>query len=186
MPQPLHTESMKRATARVGETPKSRARWLVDFHGQNLSETDGEALERLRYEAAVFLGQTTDGTRPKLPSKGQLEEWHSKLKRNFHALANGGSRLRAVRQIIMYKDNRIYVQEIERQVKKVYWAFWAKALTTMIQACDSFRFCANDKCKRPFIRRKRGRYCSVRCRSTVNKRTYRKRLRAPSRGEAIR
>ena len=177
---------MKRAKARVGQTPESRARWLVDFHAQNLSETDGEALERLRYEAVVFLGGETGESHPRLPSTKQLEEWHNKLERNFHALANGESRVRAVRQIIMYKDNRIVVQEIERQVTKAYWAFWAKAMTTMIQAGDIFRFCANDKCKQPFIRRKRGRYCSVRCRNTVNKRNYRKRLRAPAGREATR
>jgi len=184
MPQPVHNESLRRAKARVGQTPESRARWLVDFHAQNLSETEGEALGRLRYEAIVFLGMETDEPSPRLPSKDQLDEWQNKLQRSFHALANGRSRLRAVRQIIRYEDNRIVVQETERQVTKAYWPFWAKAMNTMIQAGDIFRFCANEKCKRPFIRRKRGSYCSVRCRNTVNKRNYRKRLRAPSEGEA--
>jgi len=184
MPQPIDTESLRKAKARVGQTPESRARWLVDFYAQNLGETEVEALKRLRYEAIVFLGVETDDPCPRLPSKEQLEGWQNKLQRSFHALANGGSRLRAVRQIIIYKDNRIVVQETERQAMKAHWPFWAKAMNTMIQAGDIFRFCANEKCKRPFIRRKRGSYCSVRCRNTINKRNYRKRLRAPSEREA--
>ena len=53
-----------------------------------------------------------------------------------------------------------------------------KAMDVLESVANRFSYCSNETCSHPFIRTKRQRYCSSRCRGTVIKRRYRQKSKA--------
>ena len=168
-----------KAKHQVGHTPEQRARWLLDFCRKDISTQEPD--ERLQLEWAMFLGtdplqkQAEDGSTfwHRLPSQNQVTSWQSNVNKKLLKLAKCEPWILDVKA-----DHKLFVQngvlKSETSLKtEDHWPALFQVMETLTALGDRFRFCLNKTCYRPFIRTKRQRFCSSRCREIDIKRRYR-------------
>lgn len=166
----------------IGSTPEQRARWLLDFCLCDFMNLERGQRSQLCQEWAIFvrgdrLLKTTGGylVKPHPFEEDQTKHLWRKLDQMLEDLRDGEPwdfPMKGRRRYKIPPDGRLIVETIldppfERDEPLL------KAMEALESVANRFRFCANEACSHPFIRTKRQRYCSSRCRGTVIKRKYR-------------
>lgn len=175
---PHQPEALQSAQSRVGSTPTSRVRWLLEFANEDLSQITEQDLILLQQQILVFLNQPEDVRRDRLPGKHRMLEWQGQVARGLKNLSQRRSwETRITGNLIAErKDARIADSSTHIPTGQDHWPFTFQAINALIQGADSLRFCANTKCSKLYLRNKRQEYCSTRCRNAANKRLYRQRI----------
>ncbi len=157
----------------VGNTPVSRAQWLLKFSQLGFQNLGPDGVTQLRGEVAALLNLLQP------PNITQVRQWQRDLKRELKALEQGQEwkpDQAGLQVALRFNTGKLVVV---KRITPLHQAdqFMLKAAETLANAQDSVRQCAREDCKQLFIgTEKRGRpqnYCSVTCRGTVGKRRYR-------------
>ena len=177
---PDQPEAFRSAQSRVGSTPTSRVRWLLEFAKLDLSQIPEHDLLPVQREVFVFLGQAEDVLSNQPLDKDRILDGQRRIAMSLKALSRGKpwkTRITA-NLIVERKDARITSISTHTPATQDPWAlFQFHAITALTQGADSLRFCANVECSQLYLRNKRQEYCSTRCRDAVNKRLYRQNTR---------
>jgi hypothetical protein len=168
------------AVIRVGKTPESRARWLVQFAGdERAGQPESRSME-LGWDlvAYLILGGTEAASaisgRPPVPEH-EVRECQDWIKAGLTALARGELwylRLAFPPSYIVRPNPLRYIQRVGVMPALVPFqeVVMRDALPTFV---ERLRFCKRQDCKRAFIRRKRQLFCSKRCGGFVRSGRYR-------------
>lgn len=164
--------AFQRAREHIGQTPNNRVRWLLDFYQRDISELSPTEREQIALEWVVFLGESPSQNFI-LPSRDQLTTWQQRIRDGIGRLAEGQTWCHKARANLELRveDGKVGSKLTLQKKGNAFRPAEFKAMEALLGI--PLRFCANEKCHRPFIRSRRMRYCSPRCRGTVNTRKYR-------------
>lgn len=172
MPTRETAQPDQRTSGSISRTLETNARWLLTFLGKDLSQADEASLRQLEVEILIFLERQEDISRNRFPGKTLLIRWQRDLKRKLSDISKGrpwkmGAQIIRTAQLV---DGRIVFRSSHRYTTNDHWPLLRKAFECL--AASPCRFCSNERCGKMFLGNKRAIYCSVRCRSLVNKHKY--------------
>ena len=162
-----------------------RARWLFTLSELALDKLSPRDSLVLRWEALAFVYIPLAIRHRKyiwplggFPSEHDLRNLQDWLRRLWEKFAQGGGVKRHLAEILMYRDNRLQRLPI-RGIAQWPDGFKEQVHNTLASIGDSFTFCHNERCRRPFLANKRQAYCSPSCSQAY--RTHRYRTENPER-----
>jgi hypothetical protein len=179
----LSSHDVEHAQSRVGRTLEERLSWLLGFEALDPEKVTNWL--SLGLQCVVFCsGKVADlesigRKRPVLPRENQILEWQRGLRTSWQKLAKGEEwrlRVKGYQELSMRDGILVTITDLQ-SANNEYWPFHFTAVQLLLAAGTRFRVCDNPSCSRHFLGVRRQVYCSQRCRETVTKRVYRKRLK---------
>ncbi len=185
---PVLYPDLQRALQRVGRAPDAQARWLLGFAQSNLKQLSRDDWLN-RWSETLAFALVEEGALPFalfLPGPQVLRRWQAVVRRGLGVIAAGRSwpiTLGPQRYELQLRRDVLTAGRVWKA--EGFWAhlrqaFLAAVVRTLGTVGTRFRLC--QRCRRPFIKRKRQTYCTSKCSQLVRthkyRRAHRERLRA--------
>ena len=161
----------EQAVAHVGNTPESRARWLVVFATREPAQVPETEREAIRWRLAAYLesgrGEDPEATHQLAPAEeGEVRRCHDWLRAGLAQLARGETWVIQLEFMPRYLIglNPPHAYRRTPVTTNALIPFRDVVLRDSVPVLlKRLRFCARNGCGGAFLARKRQRFCSRRC-----------------------